>query len=178
MTERSGTGACLCLLRWRGGAATALVVVLGATIFWPPRPFLLWNASASAPRGLYVIGSPSAVRRGDMVVAWPPEFARSLAAERRYLPANVPLVKRVAAGQQDVVCAVGRSIFVNGRHLADRRTRDLSGRLMPWWTGCRRLGQDAFFLLMGDSPVSFDGRYFGVTKARDIVGKATLLWAR
>jgi type IV secretory pathway protease TraF len=29
-----------------------------------------------------------------------------------------------------------------------------------------------------DAPASFDGRYFGVTEGRDIVGKARLLWAR
>ena len=34
------------------------------------------------------------------------------------------------------------------------------------------------FLLMAEAPASFDGRYFGVTKVSDIVGKAHLLWAR
>jgi len=34
------------------------------------------------------------------------------------------------------------------------------------------------FLLMARSPASFDGRYFGPTSRSDIVGKATLLWAR
>jgi type IV secretory pathway protease TraF len=33
------------------------------------------------------------------------------------------------------------------------------------------------FLLM-EASASFDGRYFGVTKGRDIIGKARLLWAR
>jgi type IV secretory pathway protease TraF len=29
-----------------------------------------------------------------------------------------------------------------------------------------------------DSPQSFDGRYFGVTRANEILGRAELLWAR
>ena len=48
---------------------------------------------------------------------------------------------------------------------------------MPRWTGCRRLSGGEYFLLM-DSPLSFDGRYFGVTQRKDLVGRAVLLWAR
>jgi type IV secretory pathway protease TraF len=40
------------------------------------------------------------------------------------------------------------------------------------------LGEGELFLLTGESSDSFDGRYFGVSKQSDIIGKATLLWAR
>jgi len=40
------------------------------------------------------------------------------------------------------------------------------------------LRRGALFLLMADSPASFDGRYFGPTMPRLIVGKATPLWAK
>jgi type IV secretory pathway protease TraF len=49
---------------------------------------------------------------------------------------------------------------------------------MPWWSGCVRLRGRQLFLLMSDSPGSFDGRYFGVTDGGLVVGKARLLWAR
>lgn len=154
-----------------------LVIALGATLIAPPRPLLVWNASASAPPGLYLASDPSDVERGDMVVARMPLASRNLAARRHYLPANVPLVKRVSAVSGDRVCAHGRSISVNGRRVVLRRERDGQGRPMPAWTGCFTLQKGALFLLM-DTPASFDGRYFGATTRTDMVGKARLIWSR
>jgi type IV secretory pathway protease TraF len=66
---------------------------------------------------------------------------------------------------------------VNGRHVAARRLADGAGRPMPGWTGCSDLGFGEYFLLMED-PASFDGRYFGVTRTEDLVGRAVPLWTR
>lgn len=150
---------------------------LAASALWKPPAVLVWNASASAPVGLYRVHADSPIRRGDMVVAWTPEPARSLAARRHYLPANVPLVKRVAAIAGDRVCAAGSAISFNGHRVAVRRDSDSHGRAMPRWSGCRDLRSGEHFLLM-DNPLSFDGRYFGMTRRGDILGRAELLWAR
>ena len=150
---------------------------LAASILWKAPVLLVWNASASAPIGLYRVHASGPIDRGDMVVAWIPEPARSVAASRRYVPANVPLVKRVAAAAGDRVCAGGSDIWINGRRFAARRKFDPARRAMPRWTGCRRLSSAEFLLLM-DSPLSFDGRYFGVTYRSDIVGRAELLWGQ
>jgi len=151
---------------------------LAASAIWSPPVLLVWNASASAPVGLYRVHDGGPIGRGDMVVAWTPEPVRSLAARRRYLPRNVPLVKRVAAAAGDEVCAIGRTVFVNGRPAALRSRRDPSGRLMPWWSGCRALGRGELFLLNPSVPQAFDGRYFGVTSADRLLGTARLLWRR
>ena len=151
-------------------------LVLGAAIL-PPTPRLLWNASASAPIGLYQVSPGAPVMTGDMVVARLPEPFRALAAARRYLPRNVPLVKRVAAQAGDEVCALGDQVFVNGRPVARRKKSDAMGRVMPWWHGCRMLRRQQLFLLM-ESPNSFDGRYVGVSEGTDLIGKAQLLWRR
>jgi type IV secretory pathway protease TraF len=111
-----------------------------------------------------------------MVVAWPPGPARGLAAERHYLPARVPLVKRAAALSGTRVCARGKNLFVNGRRAAVRRRRDPAGRLLPWWSGCALLGSGDVLLLSPGVPDAFDGRYFGVTRLSEILGKARLLW--
>ena len=155
-------------------AATAAV----ATLLWPPRPALVWNASASAPLGLYSVSAAGEIGPGDTVIAWPPASARELAAERGYLPGNVPLVKRVAAARGDRVCAAGEAVFVNGRVEVLRRSHDSAGRPLPWWTGCFDLEEGQYLLLMPGSPASFDGRYFGLTERPDLVGEARLLWAR
>lgn len=153
------------------------VLPLTLSLVRKPPILLVWNASASAPIGLYRLHPGKAVRRGDMVVAWTPEPGRTLAARRHYLPSNVPLVKRVAAVAGDRICALGSAVSINGRRVVVRRRSDAAGRPMPWWNGCRLLRSAEFFLLM-DSRWSFDGRYFGVTRSSEILGRAELLWAK
>ena len=113
-----------------------------------------------------------------MVVARLPAGIRRLAAARRYLPANVPLVKHVGAIEGDWVCAAGERIFVNGRLAARRRDRDRARRLMPWWDGCHGLRRGELLLLGSAGPSSFDGRYFGITRPSQLVGEARLIWRR
>ena len=172
-----GIAFCALMGLWEETMQTLALVIAG-TLLAPPRPRLLWNASASAPVGLYAVGGGAAPVRGDMVIARVPGEFRMFAARRRYLPANVPLVKRVAAMAGDEVCAAGARVTVNGRLVARRLDRDGAGRPMPWWSGCAELRIGEYFLLMTDSPASFDGRYFGVSEAGDIVGKARLTWRR
>lgn len=155
-----------------------LTLFLLFTAFLRPSPRLAWNASASAPIGLYTVRSKYALSPGDMVIARVPVTYRRLAAIRHYLPENVPLVKRIVAAPGDTVCARGTEIIVNGRRAARRLSYDANSRPMPWWRGCVTLRRGALFLLMTDSPASFDGRYFGPTEARDIIGKARPLWTR
>jgi len=161
----------------RAVAVAGLVVALALTIATPFRPLLVWNASASMPTGLYRVGAPQDIAIGEIVVARVPPVWRPFADARHYVPATVPLVKRVAAVAGATVCAAGPSIFINGQRRARRRIRDGQGRTMPWWQGCTRLRGGAIFLL-GDSPASFDGRYFGPTDRNDVVGRAHPLWTR
>lgn len=66
--------------------------------FIRPTPRLVWNASASAPIGLYAARPVHAARRGDLVAAHAPAPVALLMAERHYLPLRVPMLKPVAAG--------------------------------------------------------------------------------
>jgi conjugative transfer signal peptidase TraF len=165
-------------LRRRAALIGVGIASLGLTIALPPVPRLVWNASASAPVGLYAVSPGAALQRGDMVIAWLPAQARQLAARRHYLPSNVPLVKRVVGMAGDRICAVDRVVTLNGRPVAIRRAADAEGRDLPAWQGCIRLRPGMVFLLMTETPNSFDGRYFGATLAQDIIGKATPLWLR
>lgn len=160
-------GGCLLILT---GIAVGL---LAASSF--RHPLLVWNASASSPRGLYLVSAQSPVV-GDFVIAWPPPNAESIAHDRRYLRAGVPLVKTVAAGAGDHICAEQTNVWVNAGLVAERLPADRAGRALPWWAGCRTLGQGELLLLGRESPMSFDGRYFGPTTADRVVGRARLLW--
>ena len=168
-----------CPRRSRIGAGAGLALgLLLAPLVLQPAPRLVWNASASSPVGLYAVSPTGTLRRGGMALAWPPPAARALGAQRGYLPGNVPLVKRVAAAGGDRVCAAGPAVRVNGRIAASRRHLDPSGRPMPWWNGCETLRGGDLFLLTPGVAEAFDGRYFGVTRGDEVVGRARLLWPR
>jgi len=156
-------------------APATVVIALLATL-GRPTPLLLWNASASSPTGLYRVAPAPRVARGDIVVAWPPASARGLAAARLYGEVAPAAVKPVAAIAGDQVCGRGAELLINGLAVAARRGADPSGRPLPWWTGCVRLGGGDVLLLSANVPQAFDGRYFGITRQSEIVGTVKLLW--
>lgn len=158
--------------------AAAAIGMITLPAILPPRPLLVWNASASAPIGLYAVAPPRALKRGDIVLVRLPESARALAARRHYLPANVPAIKRIAGVAGDRICARGTEIWIGRSKVAVRLVRDGAGRPLPAWSGCRRLRFDELFLLMTSATASFDSRYFGPVPTANIVGRARLLWPR
>lgn len=156
--------------------ATAFGVCgIGLSVAAAPPRLLLWNASASVPVGLYLVEPRGEIARGSLAVARLPLAVRSLSDRRGYVPARVPIIKRVAALPGDYVCARGAVLLVGGRAV-DRQRRDSVGRRLPWWDGCGRLARGV--LLLGEHPESFDGRYFGPVSSDLILGKATPLWLR
>ena len=138
-------------------------------------PKIYLNASPSVPRGVYILSSESRYERGDLVIAALPPGAASLAAWRGYLASGIPVLKRVSGLRGDSVCRDGLLIRVNGLISATAKVADARGRSLPVWNGCLRLEEDDVFLL-GDHLDSFDGRYFGLLKLRQIVGKAARMW--
>ncbi|MCR4265847.1 S26 family signal peptidase [Nitratireductor sp. ZSWI3] len=149
--------------------------LIGFTAFADPSPRLVWNASASAPVGLYRVGR-DAPARGDLMLARAPESVAALAARRGYLPRSVPLVKRIAAQPGEHVCAFNEVIIIGGEIVARRLEKDHRGRPLPWWNACRRLSEREVFLLNGDAPGSFDSRYFGPVPVENVIGRLVPLW--
>lgn len=156
------------------GAAASAVTLL--TLWRDPPLKLLWNASASAPLGLYWIVPASEIARGDLLVIRPPQPLAILLAERGYLPLGVPLLKPAAALSGQRVCRTGGAILIDGKALAHALARDRHGRDLPVWRGCRTIAPGEVFLLNPARPDSLDGRYFGPVAATTIVGRARPLW--
>ena len=138
-------------------------------------PWLIWNASTSAPVGFYrmIAGAP---KKGDFVLVRAPKPVSQLASSRHNIPTNVPLVKRIAAIAKDHVCAARRVILINGDAVARQLERDSSGRKMRLWQGCRLLQEGEYFLLMAEAPSSFDSRYFGPVMRENLIGRLVPLW--
>lgn len=159
---------------WSTIAAVAVLLV-GASIAAPSTPRLIWNATASAPEGLYGLHPTGTLRRGQLVAVRPPPALAAWLAARGYAPAGVLLVKAVAALAPSIVCRDGARVKIDGVVAAEVRPVDRWGRALPAWRGCRRLGPQEVFLL-NDAPGSLDSRYFGPLPRRRVVGVLSPLW--
>jgi len=140
-----------------------------------PAPRLLFNTTASAPLGFYLL-TPGRFTKGQLAAVSPPHVLANWMASRGYLPANVPLLKEVAAVGGQHVCGDGRSLSIDGRAVARMHPNDRWGRALPAYRGCRRLAPNEVFLLNRYAPTSLDGRYFGPLPAHHVIGGALPLW--
>lgn len=147
-----------------------------ATLAAPAPAYIVWNASASVPTGLYAIGGKTALALGERVAIAPPPRLRAMLASRNYLPAGVPLIKRIAARGGQRVCRFGPAITIDGDFAGSARARDRRGRRLPAWSGCHLLRAGELFAMNPHSPDSFDGRYFGVLRSADLIGRAIPIW--
>lgn len=140
-------------------------------------PLLLWNVTESAPVGLYLLRPAPTPSVGDWVAVDPPAPLRTWLDRRDYLRSGALLIKRVAALPPSLVCRSGVSVRIDGTLAAHALRVDSANRALPEWAGCRQLRGDEVFLLSA-VPGSLDGRYFGPTTRRSVVGQAHLLWSR
>lgn len=147
----------------------AVTAITAPTSFDAP-PRWVWNATASAPEGLYWLQPARRLRVGDWVAVTPPAPLARWLDRRGHLPAGVPLVKRVAALSPSIVCREGDAVRVDGRLVAKARPRDRGGRSLPAWRGCVALTPAAVFLL-NPAPGSLDGRYFGALPMSSVRGR-------
>jgi len=157
--------------RWCVLTALAVSAMAGSVLVQSP-PLVLWNASASVPVGLYIVIPGAPLINGNLAVSRLPLSVRKLAADREYLPANVLLIKPVAATSGAKICRIGDAIYVNDRWIAAALPQDRLHRELPAWRGCRTLSPDQIFLANPAVSDSFDGRYFGPTGKDKAVGRA------
>lgn len=156
-------------------AACGAIVVTAVS---HPSPRLIWNASASAPIGLYSVSPIDRPTVGQLVaISPPPHWARWMAG-RHYLPLGIPLLKHVAALPGQLVCRTGRAVSVDAEVIAFALSRDRLVRSLPDWQGCHQLRHDEIFAVNAAVPDSFDGRYFGPLPARSVIGAVSPIYTQ
>lgn len=152
------------------------LAALAWAAFASPLPRLVYNPSDSVAVGWYrvapVARRADALPVGSIVLAWLPAEAAALAAQRGYLPARVPLLKRVGAVAPQWVCMADGIVRIDGVPVAAALPADHLGRPLHAWPACRRLRPGELFLLSTINPASFDSRYFGPIRADDVLGIA------
>lgn len=166
-----------------GFAAVGLAALAWAA-FVQPLPRLIYNPSDSVPVGWYRVDPqrhgadslPRALSVGSIVLTTLPPDVAALAAQRGYLPAHVPLLKRVGAVAPQHVCIVAGQVHIDGVPVAAALPADRLGWPLPSLPLCRRLEPGELFLLSVTNPASFDSRYFGPVSASAVIGVAHPVW--
>jgi conjugative transfer signal peptidase TraF len=164
------------LTQWPVLLTIGSLAALGWTALSTSSLQVVYNASASVPPGWYRITPAGEPAVGDLVLVRLPANAAALAAQRGYLPTQVPLLKTVIAVAPQHVCVHGVQVLVDGKAVATRLRQDRLGRPLPTWQACRQLVGDELFLLSTAHPESFDSRYFGPVSADAVIGRAQPLW--
>lgn len=157
-------------------ATFAVASALIATIVLEPLPLYIWNASASVPIGLYRLRPADQFQVIQLVAVQPPEPLATFLDLNGYLPAGVPMLKRVLALPGQTVCRSGLAISVDEVAVGEAKDHDRRGRPLPKWQGCRVVGDGELFLMNWQSSDSLDGRYFGFLPASSVIGRAIPVW--
>ncbi|AUY35132.1 S26 family signal peptidase [Pseudomonas sp. PONIH3] len=166
-----------------GFAAVGLAALAWAA-FVSPLPRLTYNPSDSVAVGWYRVDPqrrgtdslPCPLSVGSVVLTTLPPDVAALAVQRGYLPAHVPLLKRVGAVAPQHVCIVAGRVRIDGVPVAAALPADRLGRPLPSLQLCRRLEPGELFLLSVTNPASFDSRYFGPVSASAVIGVAHPVW--
>ncbi|MBH9402210.1 S26 family signal peptidase [Pseudomonas aeruginosa] len=175
----------LCARIVLAGLSAVGLAALAWASFVQPLPRLIYNPSDSVPVGWYRV-EPLQPRAGSLprplsvdsiVLVRLPADATALAAQRGYLPAHIPLLKRVGAVAPHHVCSVAGQVRIDGVPVATALPADRLGRSLPSWRHCRPLIEGELFLLSVTNPVSFDSRYFGPVSTSAVIGVARPIWS-
>ena len=166
------------------GLSTCGLTALAWVSFVQPLPRLIYNPSDSVAVGWYRVDPqghgtdslPRPLSVDSIVLTVLPPDAVALAAQRGYLPARVPLLKRVGAVAPQEVCTAGGVVRIDGVTSAAVLPADRWGRPLPSWQQCRRLRPGELFLLSVTNPASFDSRYFGPVSVSAVIGVARPVW--
>ena len=154
------------------GGAAALITPIVRDI----TPIYVWNASESVPIGLYRLQPADNLFVTELVAVQPPEPLATFLDLNGYLPAGVPMLKRVLALPGQTVCRSALSVSVDAIEMGEARERDGRGRPLPKWQGCCVVGEGELFVMNWQSTNSLDGRYFGFLPASAVVGRALPVW--
>ena len=161
---------CATIFTTSGATVLLLSTLAGAS------PRYIWNASNSVPIGLYRLQPITTLAVTELVAIQPPDLLAAFLDLNGYLPIGVPMLKRVLALPGQTVCRSGLTIAVDGIDVGAAQERDIRGRPLPVWHGCRVIAAGDVFVMNWQSADSLDSRYFGPLPASAVIGRAVPVW--
>lgn len=148
---------------------------------------ITFNPSISEPQGYYFSYKANVYGNGDIVIVCL-DKERYIQILRRFRVPFVTnscrrhppyLLKTIVASSGDTVDVGKKGIKING--VLQQNSKGLNNykgiNLYPLKKGRFKLQVNQFFVL-GNTPHSYDSRYFGVIRQEQIMAKAYLIWRR
>ncbi len=155
-----------------GAIGVALAMAVCAMGDWLPLELgYRLNITPSEPVGIYEL-VPGGLARGALVLL-PQPHDSSASLLRRYIPARLPLIKRVAALPGDLVRVTADGVYVNGVRWPKSvpLAHDEEGRtLRPYPFGAYRVAAGELWM-MSNHPRGLDSRYFGPVPEASVVSR-------
>ena len=133
---------------------------------------ITYSATASMPRGFYLIIPTKKIARHDIVEFIPPSNVRDLIKEQHWTPDSGLIIKYVFAIPKDHVCIKNQIVWVNGKKVSHVYKSYAKNKPLPQARICNKLKENQYLLLSTKSDRSFDSRYFGVVSSQEILGRA------
>lgn len=137
------------------------------------------NLTESLPRGVYKLSNYQSLKVGDIVQFQPKEETLLLIKERGYLPeiANTLLkIVAVTYENEEDLKIINNTLYVGKISYGKIVTKDSLGRDIPEINieELKPKNKDEY-LLLSPHLMSYDGRYFGLTKKKDILKTAKII---
>lgn len=161
----------------RNLAIVSLIVSLFAILVVPFFVLdLRINTTASFPLGLYKVVKNTTVTRGVFVEICAPDKKNiqllKLQKENDGICSNgtIPLLKKVAAMEGDKITVTNSKVFVNG---VEQANSTIYAKKVRYYAQTQTLQKGEIFVMSDYNPMSYDSRYFGALKAKDILHTLT-----
>jgi conjugative transfer signal peptidase TraF len=141
----------------------AVIVILKclSTIF-------VFQVTRSMPAGIYKIVPPTEIHKGQCVIFDIPDSVRQMVKNRKWAPPRVSLLmKEIFAVPGDKISITENGVFINDILLGPVKRFDHHGMPLPVIRKEFTLQNGEYFVACR-SENSFDSRYFGPIRKRDI----------
>ncbi|MCY2925674.1 MAG: signal peptidase I [Planctomycetota bacterium] len=117
-------------------------------------------------------------RRGEVVVFRGPAATADDPAVQKHFPGTAVAIKRVAAVEGDRVDMINNGFYVNGVKVAIPLSRATWREYSPFMPAYPLVVPPGKVFLLGDnSPRSLDGRVWGLTDLKSLIGLAGVIYA-
>lgn len=138
--------------------------------------FITFNPTPSLKTGFYLITNIKEIKKGETVTIKYPKSIENIVFPSRFYYREVKgFMKNVEGVPGDLVETKNQKVYINGILKGNISTTDSKGRGLPQSNINKILEKDEYYL-MGEAENSFDSRYWGTVRKKEILKKAKLIY--
>lgn len=133
-----------------------------------------YNISSSVPKGIYKLENiDSTLKKNQMVYLKIPDNAKNIIWEREYLPKEIDvIVKYIKGVPGDTIEVLNNKLYINNIFEGNIKKVDSEGNILPSELPQKYILKENEYILLGSDDNSYDSRYFGIVRKKQILKKA------